>query len=242
MILIVSGLRHESEALAALCQNRAWAHQICATVSQFARATEKSWPKVVMTRHRLPDGYSDEVVAHLSREAKGRVARAIVLAAADCSIKEEARQIALGADGVFRDPVRVEVLLELVARYRMAAASERNAEALSRSFEFAGTTVLPQERRLSRAGLNVLASTRVIELIEILHRASGQVVPYDSLYSDLFARRFTGDTANCRVLLAKADLVFRRLGVNLRKHIKVIPKSGYMYCADAAPARTRPRK
>lgn len=90
--------------------------------------------------------------------------------------------------------------------------------------------------------MEVRTSTRVIELVQILHRASGRVVPYDTLYAELFARRYEGDTANCRVLLAKADAAFRRLGVNLRKYIKVIPKSGYMYATAATASMPRSRR
>jgi hypothetical protein len=49
------------------------------------------------------------------------------------------------------------------------------------------------------------------------------------LYGELFNQRFAGETANSRVLLVKVTSSFRKLGVDLRAHITVIPKSGYLY-------------
>ncbi len=190
----------------------------------------KLQPKLVITRHRLSDGYSDEILGMLKEQ--DQPSRVIVLAAADCSTKDEARHLSLGADAVLRDPLRIQVLLELAARYRglsIAAKPESSREGLG--FDFAGTHVLPHERTISRAGRKTKTSPRVIGLLQILHRAEGRVVSYESLFPDLFGRPFNGDTANSRVLLAKADREFRGLGVNLRKHLKVIPKSGYLYAA-----------
>jgi DNA-binding response OmpR family regulator len=235
MILIVSSLGREAEALAALCAQRAWPSQTCSTVSQFRRVVEKIRPKLVIVRQRLTDGYSDDVLTHLGNGREPGPARVIVLAPADCSSKEETRHVSLGADSVFRDPVRVEVLLEMVARYRARPATPASPSPVpTLCYEFAGVQVFPHEHRLSRSGQDVRTTPRVIGLVQILHHAAGQVVPYATLYPELFERRFDGDTSNCRVLLAKADSAFRRLGVKLREHIKVIPKSGYLYQADNA--------
>lgn len=234
MILIVSSLGREAEALAALCAQRAWPSQTCSTVHQFRRVVEKVRPRLVIVRQRLNDGYSDDVLSHLGNTRDPGPARVIVLAPADCSAKEETRHVSLGADHVFRDPVRVEVLMEMAARYRARSASPASSSPLpTPCYEFAGVQVFPHEHRLSRAGQEVRTTPRVIALVQILHQAAGQVVPYATLYPELFERRFEGDTSNCRVLLAKADAAFRGLGVNLREHIKVIPKSGYLYSADS---------
>lgn len=233
MILIVSSLAREAEALAALCEQRAWPSQTCQTVSQFRRVVETTSPRVVIARQRLTDGCSDDVLTHLSNDRQPGPARVIVLAPADCSAKQETRHISLGADSVFRDPVRIEVLLEMVARYRARESVQLGGPvAPTLCYEFAGVQVFPHEHRLTRSGRSVKTTPKVIELVQMLHGSANRVVPYATLYPEIFGRRFMGDTANCRVLLAKADTAFRRLGVKLRKHIKVIPKSGYLYQAD----------
>jgi len=240
MIVIVSNLAHEAAALTVLCTQRTWLAQACDSVAGFRRLTEKIHPKLVVTRRRLPDGVSDDVLAHLGKDGPTCV---IVLAPADCPPRDETRQISLGADHVLRDPVRIEVLMELAARHLMRpAASATPAPGDSPGYTFAGVRVFPHEHRLERNGVSVRATPKVIELVQILYRNRERVASYALLYDELFGRHFAGDTANCRVLLAKADAVFHQLGVSLRDHITVIPKSGYLYLPEPADASaSRPR-
>ncbi len=235
MILIVSSLARDADALAALCAQRAWPNQTCRTVSEFRRASETTRPRVVIARQRLADGQADDVLTHLGKDRQSHPARVIVLAPADCSVEEEIRHVSLGADNVLRDPVRNEVLVEWMARYRAGIPARERGLPVPPCYEFAGVQVLPRERRLACIGRNVRTTSKVIALVQTLQRHAGQVVPYDVLYLKLFERRFAGDTSNCRVLLSKAGEHFRRLGVNLRDHIKVIPKSGYLYSPGGNP-------
>jgi DNA-binding response OmpR family regulator len=230
MILIVSSQVGEADALATLCNQRNWTNQVCQTFSTFVRAASKLAPRVVVTRQRLEDGYSDDILAQLGPLVGGNPSRVVVLASADCTPKEEARQLSLGADQVLRDPVRIEVLVELLQRHQHSPRSADNfIHSTNRCYEFAGAQVSPHELRLLRGRRSVTTTLKVIELVQTLHRAPGQVVPYTVMYEDLFGRQFNGDTANCRVLLGKAAADFRRLGLDLRAHIEVIPKSGYRY-------------
>lgn len=68
-----------------------------------------------------------------------------------------------------------------------------------------------------------------IGLLQLLSRSVGKVLPYPVLYAEIFNQRFAGNTANSRVLLGKVTASFRRLGINLRSFIEVIPKSGFLY-------------
>ena len=230
MILIVSPLVHEASALVTLCAQREWIAEACDSVASFQRLLDRLQPRLVITRHRLVDGSSDDILTHLGKDGPTRV---IVLAPADCTPREETRQISLGADHVFRDPIRAEVLLEIAARHQARAAMGTIAPAPdSHGYVFAGVRVFPHEHRLERSGVSLRATPKIIDLVQILYRNSGAVVPYVVLYEELFGRHFSGDTSNCRVLLAKADVVFRQLGVNLRDHLTVIPKSGYLYTPE----------
>jgi DNA-binding response OmpR family regulator len=240
MIYVVSSMAREADILAALCEQRAWPSQACRRVADFVAAADKAPPHAVIVRQRLEDGYSDDVLAYLGTRETPRNTPVIVLASADCPVKMETRQVALGADHVFRDPVRIEVLLEVLNRSRSRSpAATLPPPAAAPSFAFAGVEVFPPELRLTRRDRTVRTTPKVIEFVQILHRHADRVVPYTTLYHELFARRFTGDTSNCRVLLAKAADVFKRLGVPLRRHIEVIPKSGYLYRPLPGPTRRR---
>lgn len=212
-------------------------------MSDFDKLAERNEVRAVVIRQRFRDGYSDDILAALKRLDATPATRVIVLVPADCSIRLEARQVALGADCVLRDPVRIEVLLEYLARYR---TESRGALAPARvsplCYEFAGVQVFPHEQRLVRQEQFIHVAPQEIELLRLLARSVGKVVPYPVLYSEVFNQRFAGDTANCRVLLGKATASFRRVGVDLRSFIEVIPKSGYLYSPAPRAARAPVRK
>jgi DNA-binding response OmpR family regulator len=243
VILIVSNSIREAHLLAMLCEQRSWACVACTTISDFGKHAEKNELRAVVVRQRLQDGYSDDVLAFLKKSAPTARANVIVLVSAHYSIQQEARQVALGADCVMRDPIKSEVLLEYLAKYR-----SRNREAPFRDnnfpvhYEFAGAMIFPHEHRLVRQKRSIRVAPQEIELVRLLQRSVGKVASYPVLYGELFNQRFGGDTANCRVLLGKLTLSFRRLGINLRAFIEVIPKSGYLYSSDPKPSPSPHRK
>lgn len=239
MILFLSSSNREAAALASACDHRSWTAYTCATVHEFHLLAEKIQPRAVVVRHRLLDGYSDDILANLKRMPVEIRPRVIVLMSADRTAQTEARQIALGADCVLHDPVRVEILLEYLARYRLRTEFSNihlNGERVL--FSFAGAQVYPREHRLVRGKQSLHIAPQEVALLSILSNAPDEVVPYPVLYSDLFSRRFAGDTANCRVLLGKLSASFNRLGIELKPFIQVIPKSGYLY--SPTPAGSKP--
>ena len=156
----------------------------------------------------------------------------IVLAPANFTIEKEARQIALGADCVLRDPVRIDVLAEYLARYRSLPSERAVGPVPAASFEFGGAHVFPQEHRIKRNDVSIRATPQVIEFLRILSRSPGRVVSYQTLYAELLGRAFAGDTVNMRVLLGRTAVTLRRIGINLRELIHIIPKVGYQYRLD----------
>jgi len=237
MILVVSSSPREATHLAALCEQQSWPCEACTTVNEFGNVLEKNKARAVVVRLRLRDGYSDDVLATLRHPDRLVPTRVVVLVPADCTIQQEARQVKLGADCVLRDPIRMEVLLEYLARYR-AENDAKPDKAMPLSFEFAGAEVSPHEHRLTVGKRSLHVAPQEIGLMRLLSRSAGEVVPYPVLYTELFNQRFAGDTANCRVLLGKIAGSFRKLGIDLRRHIEVIPKSGYLY---SPPARSSAR-
>lgn len=231
MIAIASSVPRERAAFAALCASRGWVAAECDSVRAVVKLLRQARPKVVLTRHKLGDGYSDDVIAWLASAGRLAATKVIVLIGAGAPSSLEARQVALGADLVQRDPVRTEVLVEYLAKYR--GSSRRTAgtkpRAVSESYRFAGAIVHPAERKLQYENGMVRLAPRETDLVELLVQSGGNVVTYDTLYGEILGRRFHGDTSNMRVLLRKLDASYRSVGLVLRTWIEVIPKTGYRY-------------
>jgi DNA-binding response OmpR family regulator len=238
MIYIVTHAPREATLLTALCDQRSWPAQACTTLADFDKLAEGNPPSVVVIRQRVADGYSDDLFGWLKAGSFRQTPRVLVLVPANCSIQQEARQVAMGADVVMRDPLRLEVLLEYVARYRARSRHASTSRPLPLTYEFAGVRVVPHELRLEKSGKAVRVAPQVVALLRLLHHSIGKVAPYPALYCELFNQKFAGDTSNCRVLLAKATASFAPLRVDLRAHIKVIPKSGYLYTPFPGRAQT----
>ncbi len=196
-------------------------------------------PRVIVVRRALVDGYSDDVIALAAAAAGTAAPRIVVLLPRTEPAAQEARQIALGAESVHRDPVRADVLAAYLARYRAAAVGARRPLALTVSrnpFRFAGATVDPVDRHLTRGTRSAALTPREVALAELLAESRGRLVSYPTRYGEILERRFAGDTSNLRVLLAKLGASFRAVGLELRRHVEVVPKLGYRYTAPHRPA------
>lgn len=204
----------------------------CDSVRAVARLCQRTPPRVVLMRHRLSDGYSDDAIAALTANKSAPMAKIIVLLPAGTPISTEVRQISLGADYVQRDPVRTDVLAAYIAKYlkpspRTAAHSRQPSSA--RMLSLGGATLDPLEQTLHYRGKTISITPRETLLAELLSRHAGKVVTYETLYSEILGRQFQGDTSNMRVLLGKLNASALSLGIALRGHIEVIPKTGYSY-------------
>ena len=230
MIAIVSPSLHERTAFAALCGSRGWITTECDSLRAFKRALLRMRPRVVLTRRRLGDGFSDDVIAALTG-AEISSARVVVLMGANTPSAVEARQVALGVDCVQRDPVRTDVLVEYLEKYRQASEPARNGTAriVLKPFAFAGVTVDPVGRQLRRGNKAGHLTPHEVDLVELLVQSEGGILTYETLYSDILGRRFRGDTSNMRVLLGKLTASARAAGVQLREWVEVVPKMGYRY-------------
>lgn len=239
MILIVSDVLHEAKLLGDLCDHRKWPSQSCLTINHFKTMSEQVVPRAVVVRQRLSDGYSDDIFSFLNKTPHEIRPRVLVLMAADASAKAEARQVSLGADCVLRDPVRLEVLMEYLGKYRMLINSPSLISPKTIvSYKMGEVEVLPMEHRIVRGDRSVHVAPQEIALLRILTRSQGRVVTYAALYDELLSRKFVGDTTNCRVLLGKVCASFKRLDVRLKEFVQVIPKSGYLY--TPSPSKSAP--
>lgn len=232
MIAIVSSSAPERGALVSLCESRHWASVACDSVRAAKRLLRTIRPYVVLTRHRLSDGYSDDVVAELNRAGLLPEVKVIVLVESGSYPAQVARQVALGADSVQRDPVRTDVLIEYVARYRLAGQSAARPAlriAVRQKFSFAGAAIHSLDRTLTHGRRCATLSPREVQLAEFLAESRGGIVTYAQLYGEILGVNFPGDTSNMRVLLGKLTTSFRSVGLRLRDFIEVIPKTGYRY-------------
>lgn len=227
MILVASASALERAALTESCRVRGWDADGCESLLKLKRALRRQRIRLVIARHRLADGYTEDIVAAL-RASGSPDARLVTLMPADTGALLEARQIALGADCVLRDPVRTEVLLEYVARLR-ARMTTATPEPAAATQPFAGGWLQPDERTLRHGHREVKLTPREAALARRLLQSAGTVVRYEDLFEDVLDRRFDGDTSNMRVLLGKLCVSAQRTGLAARAWVQVIPKLGYRY-------------
>ncbi len=245
MIMIVSSAPQERHALANLCASRAWPCIDCDSLRTFRKNLKTIRPAVVVTRHKLGDGYSDDVLFALASSGLLPSTKVVVLLSAGTGATHEARQVTLGADSVHRDPVRVDVLVEYLAKYRRQALNPevRPQRALAREpSEFAGATIDWNERRLVHAGKSIVLTPREIQLVELLIESQDAILTYETLYHEVLGRRFDGDTGNIRVLLTRVVGKAAAVGIRLRDWVEVILKSGYRYRKSNVPHRSPSRR
>jgi len=243
VIAIVSPVAEERSAFAALCVSRGWVTAECDSLHAFQRLLQRQRPGVVLTRRRLGDGYSDDVIAALTAAGLAGAVNVVVLIGAGTPAAVEARQVTLGADCVQRDPVRPDVLAEYLAKYHRAGKHPRRpaSRPVERVLQFAGARVDPIERKIQAGSATGHLTPHEVALVESLVQAQGDVVTYETLYSEILGRRFRGDTSNMRVLLGKLASSARGVGVPLRQWVEVIPKLGYRYRRPQPAAGSPPR-
>jgi DNA-binding response OmpR family regulator len=231
MIVIASTVPRERAALGALCDSRGWPWRECDSLRTLKRSLRPTRPSLVLTRHRLGDGYSDEVIAVLKATGLLHKTKLVVLVSAGFPSSLEARQIALGADLVQRDPVRMDVLLEYLQKFLDESKRDRgrDSQTLLEPFAFAGARVHPVDRKLECGKLLCRLTPREVELAELLAQSADQLVTYETLFNDILGIRFRGDTSNLRVLLGKLGASAQQAGIDLRRWVEVIPKLGYRY-------------
>lgn len=239
MIAIACSGATERTALASLCESNGWPTIECHSVRATLRSLRRHKPRVVVTRHRLDDGYSDDIVAALvSREQRPNT-KLIVLLDAGVSSAVEVRQVGLGADCVLRNPIRTDVLIAYIGNYLKASPpfGSSTDHAGEDTIEFCDGTFAPVARTL-RHGKNLVSLTpREAVLIELLTQFPGTVASYERMYGEILGRKYRGDTSNMRVLLGKLVASCRAIGMEIRPRIRVIPKTGYRYDAHGISVR-----
>ncbi len=230
MIALVSSSASERAAFARVVAAREWLSVDCGSVRELVRLLKSNPPAVVLVRHQLVDGHSDDVISAVADAGRAALTRIIVVMTASAPPADEARQVILGADCVQRDPVRMGVLAEYLAKYHRAPRRTREPKRRSEdaAVPLAGALLHRAKRILVARGKTVALTPREFALADLL-AGTRETVTYDTIYSEILGRRFSGDTSNIRVLLAKLVASVAALGLDLRRHVEVLPKLGYRY-------------
>lgn len=240
MIAIACSGATERTALVSLCEANGWPTIECHSVRATLRSLRRHQPRVVVMRHRLEDGYSDDVIAAFESREQRLTTKLIVLLDAGVPSSVEVRQVGLGADCVLRNPIRTDVLIAYIVNYLKASPPVWSSIARTGdgTIDFCGGTFAPVARTL-RHGKNLISLTpREAVLIELLTQFPGTVASYERMYGEVLGRRYLGDTSNMRVLLGKLAASCRAIGMEIRSRIQVIPKTGYRYDThDGSSAR-----
>lgn len=231
MIFIISSIDQERLAISSICQAKMWPSIGVRSLREFRRVLGRIRPKIVIVRHQLNDGYSDEVIRVLKPKASVSAPSILVLAAGNSSLITEIRQIELGADHILRDPVCAELLATYISKYRhrerVVVAKDTPLPYLT-TFKFAGGNIDPVKRKWEHLRHSVNLSPREIELCRILAEARG-LLTYEILYDEIFGRTFRGDTSNIRVLISKLKRSAHCIKIDLSRRIHTIPKLGCRY-------------
>jgi DNA-binding response OmpR family regulator len=166
VIVVVSSLQRERAALTGLCESLGGPCAECDSVRRFTLLLRQTKPRIAILRHKLTDGYSDDAMGVLTDAKMLPGTKVIVLLEAGAPAALEARQVRLGADCVLRDPVRMEVLLEYLTKYKAAKRSGSLSHAAPKPFRFAGAVINPVEREFQHGTQAAHITPREIEHAE----------------------------------------------------------------------------
>jgi DNA-binding response OmpR family regulator len=238
VIAVVSSAPRERRALCALCEGQQWNTSECDSIRAATRLTRRVTPRAMVIRHRLEDGFSDDILSALRSDGLLGQTRIIVLLAPGTPSATEVRQVTIGADYVMRDPIRSDVLLAYLEKFISAAPAGTTPARQSKLVVFAGARLNLLDRTLEHRKRTVTLTPREVELLEILATSGDSVLTYESLYSRILGRTFRGDTSNMRVLLGKLNASAGRVGISVRDSVEVIAKTGYR-CRASSPAAAR---
>lgn len=224
--------------MVSLCELREWNTVESSSVLGITKMLRRVIPRIILLRYQLQDGFSDDVINAVSNLRRADPPKIIVLLPAGASSSIEARQLTLGADCVLRDPIRSEVLLAYLEKF-IRATPMVHPSPPPQVLPFSAATLHPLTRTLQHRERRVVLTPREAKLVELLAGSEGEVVSYETLYNEILGCRFRGDTSNMRVLLAKLAASARKVGIDLRTFVNVIPKSGYLCQAKTGSS---PRK
>ncbi len=179
-ILVVEDDRDVAEYIRRELEDEGHSVSVCHDGSSGLRAAERTTFDMILLDVMLPFMDGLEVTRRLRR---GSVRTPILLLTARDAPEEIVRGLDSGADDYLTKPFSFDVLL---ARIR---ARTRAAAGPGERLRFADLVLDPARREASRGGRQVALTRTEFSILECLMRASGRVVPRDSLIEEVWGER-----------------------------------------------------
>jgi DNA-binding response OmpR family regulator len=178
-VLIVEDNSRLAALIAKGCGTAGFAADICDDLEGARAALATARYDVAVLDLGLPDGDGLDLLA--SRRPQGSERPVLVLTARD-ALESRVEGLNAGADDYLLKPFAME---ELVARLR--ALLRRPGQALGRKLTAGNVEFDTVAREVSVGGVNTVFSRRETDLLEILLRRQGRVVPKDAIEEGLYS-------------------------------------------------------
>ncbi|MEQ8326407.1 MAG: response regulator transcription factor [Parvibaculum sp.] len=178
-VLIVEDNRRLAALIAKGCGTAGFAADICEDLEGARAALATARYDIAVLDLGLPDGDGLDLLASLRQQ--GSELPVLVLTARD-ALESRVEGLNAGADDYLLKPFAME---ELVARLR--ALLRRPGQALGRKLTAGNVEFDTVAREVSVGGVNTVFSRRETDLLEILLRRQGRVVPKDAIEEGLYS-------------------------------------------------------
>ncbi|MEQ8378885.1 response regulator transcription factor [Parvibaculum sp.] len=178
-VLIVEDNSRLAALIAKGCGTAGFAADICDDLEGARAALATARYDVAVLDLGLPDGDGLDLLASLRQQ--GSELPVLVLTARD-ALESRVEGLNAGADDYLLKPFAME---ELVARLR--ALLRRPGQALGRKLTAGNVEFDTVAREVSVGGVNTVFSRRETDLLEILLRRQGRVVPKDAIEEGLYS-------------------------------------------------------
>lgn len=222
-VLIVEDNRRLAALIAKGCEAVGFATDTCNDLEEARAALATARYDIAVLDLGLPDGDGLDLLSSLRR--KGSELPVLVLTARD-ALESRVEGLNAGADDYLLKPFAME---ELVARLR--ALLRRPGQALGRKLTAGNVEFDTVAREVSVGGVPTVFSRRETDLLEILLRRQGRVVPKDAIEESLYA--FGDDVSSNTIEVAIHRLRKRMADAGADVEVHTLRGIGYML-SDAA--------
>lgn len=220
-LLVVEDNRRLAALMAKGCGKAGFSVDICGDLGSARAALDTVRYDAVILDLSLPDGDGLELLATL--RGAGNDLPVLVLTARD-RLEDRVAGLDTGADDYLLKPFAME---ELVARLR--ALLRRPGKALGRQLTAGNVAFDTVAREVSVAGAPATFSRRETDLLEILLRRQGRVVPKEAIEENLYA--FGDEVSSNSIEVAVHRLRKRMADAGANIEIHTLRGIGYLLSA-----------
>ena len=172
-------------------------------------------PDLVLLDIMLPDMDGMEILRRIRNE-KNTEDLPVILLTAKSERMDKIRGLDSGADDYITKPFDV---LELISRVKALLRRSRGAETL----RFRELSLVPAKRKVSVAAEEIALTYKEYELLHMLMRAEGRVVPREKIIGEIWGMDFEGES---RTLDVHIRTLRQKLG-SAGEYIETVRNVGY---------------